>query len=412
MKSDIDNKFMIKIRGFCWPTLIEENIHVKIKHSYRWRTTVYVLWVILFLVSCAKPIEKMSATELLNLGEKYLLEMNYEKAIVYFNKLIEVEPHNPRSYTGASESYIGLSDELSAINALKLGLEGFPDDIGVQMDFLTRLIAIDKINSDWYLRLARMYIDRADTNSAISLLNQGIGVSDMPADGKVKLQEFLDELILSGKKEEAILILEEISALCTTESYDAVFEKMKSEEFGKVTALVDFFHEPFISETPSGKIGIYGVDSNIYGGYMLYYGGYFDGVRNGTGLWFGYNDRQNYFAKGSWQDDMPNGEMSINVWSSDLTENVTYHTAIGRVENGLWNGDVIWSFKHGPDPTIIFPVQFEMGHCVIIEVYNDTNDREPEYVLSKSGNTNDNNTGVLTTKEPNALQGVKGFIRE
>ena len=385
---------------------------MKIKYSNGWRITVCVLWVILFLDSCVKPIEKMSATELFDSGEKYLLEMNYEKALVYFDKLIEVEPRNPRSHTGASEAYIGLGDVPSAINALKLGLEEFPDDIGVQTDFLTRLIAIDKINPHWYLQLAHLYIDKSDIDSAVVLLNQGIGVTDMPDDGKAKLQELLDELIYLEKREEAIPVLEEIAALCTTESYDAVFEKMQSEDFGKVTVLVDFLREPFISETSSGKIGVYSVDSITYGNYMLYYGDYLEEARNGNGLWFGYYEGQNYFAKGSWQDDMPNGEMSIKEWYSDLAEKVTYRIITGSVVNGLWNGDAIWSFEHGSEPTHIFPVQFEMGQWVIIEVENDKDDGNPRYVVSKSGNTNENNTGVMSTKTPNELEGVIGFVHE
>ncbi|WP_349943952.1 hypothetical protein ABFV83_11405 [Lacrimispora sp. BS-2] len=366
--------------------------------------------------ACSKSLEKMSATELLDLGEKYLLEMNYEKALIYFNKLIEVEPRNPRSYTGASEAYIGLSDAPPAVNVLKIGLESFPDDIELQTDFLTRLIAIDKINSDWYLRLAHIYIDKPDTDSAIALLNQGIGVTDMSVDGKVKLQELLDELIYQEEREEstalAVPILGEIAALCATESYDAVFEKMQSEEFGKVTALVDFLREPFISETPSGRIGVYGVDSTTYGNYMLYYGDYLDDVRNGNGLWFGYYEGQNYFAKGSWQDDKPDGEMTIKEWNSGLAENVIYRIITGSVVNGLWNGDIIWSFERDSELTHIFPVKFEMGHWVILEVKNDNDDGKTRYIVSKSGNTSDNNTGVMSTKTPNELEGVIGFIHE
>lgn len=368
----------------------------------------------LLLVACSKSLEKMSATELLDLGEKYLLEMNYEKALVYFNKLIEVEPRNPRSYTGASEAYIGLSDAPPAVNVLKIGLESFPDDIELQTDFLTRLIAIDKINPDWYLRLAHIYIDRSDIDSASVLLDQGLGVVDMPVDGKAKLQELLDDLIYQEEREKATTLavpfLEEIAALCATESYDAVFEKMQSEEFGKVTALVDFLREPFISKTPSGKIGVYGVDSTTYGNYMLYYGDYLDNVRNGNGQWFSYYEGQNYFAKGFWQDDKPNGEMTIKEWNSGLAENVTYRIINGNVVNGLWNGDIIWSFERDSELTHIFPVQFEMGHWIILEADND--DGKTRYVVSKSGNTGDNNTGVMSTKTPNEREGVIGFIHE
>jgi len=76
----------------------------------------------------SKPFERLSAAELLNLGEKYLLEMNYEQAVVNFTRLIEVEPRNPRGYVGLAEAYAGLGDIDKAIEILRQGLEELPDD--------------------------------------------------------------------------------------------------------------------------------------------------------------------------------------------------------------------------------------------------------------------------------------------
>jgi hypothetical protein len=56
------------------------------------------------LASCARPARALGTAELLDLGEKYLLDMNYDQAAVYFERLIEVEPRNPRGYTGLSEA--------------------------------------------------------------------------------------------------------------------------------------------------------------------------------------------------------------------------------------------------------------------------------------------------------------------
>lgn len=60
------------------------------------RHIIAILTVIMcniaLLVSCSKTVKTMSATEILNLGEKYLLELDYEQAVVLFTKLIEVEP--------------------------------------------------------------------------------------------------------------------------------------------------------------------------------------------------------------------------------------------------------------------------------------------------------------------------------
>lgn len=79
-----------------------------------------VLFGIIFMTTQDKPL---SPKELLDLGEKYLLEMNYEQALVCFDKVIEVEPMNPRGYTGAAEAYIGLEKLEEAILILEQGYE-------------------------------------------------------------------------------------------------------------------------------------------------------------------------------------------------------------------------------------------------------------------------------------------------
>ena len=65
----------------------------------------------------------MTAAELLDLGEKYLLDMNYEQALVQFLVVIEIEPMNPRGYTGAAEAYVGLDKKNEAIAVLQKGVQ-------------------------------------------------------------------------------------------------------------------------------------------------------------------------------------------------------------------------------------------------------------------------------------------------
>jgi tetratricopeptide (TPR) repeat protein len=69
---------------------------------------------------------------LLSLGEKYLLELDYEQALVQFLKVIELDPMNPRGYTGAAEAYIGLGEQEKAIEVLEKGLELLPNDTAIR----------------------------------------------------------------------------------------------------------------------------------------------------------------------------------------------------------------------------------------------------------------------------------------
>jgi tetratricopeptide (TPR) repeat protein len=76
--------------------------------------------------------KSLSAAEYLDLGEKYLLELNYEQALVQFLLVIEIEPKNARAYIGAADAYIGLGDTDSAILILQQGLEELSDNAEIQ----------------------------------------------------------------------------------------------------------------------------------------------------------------------------------------------------------------------------------------------------------------------------------------
>ncbi len=72
------------------------------------------------LVSCAKA-QKPDWQTSLDLGQKYLLDGNYEQAIVEFNKVIEIEPKNVEAYLGLAEAYAAEGDYDSAIAVLEQG---------------------------------------------------------------------------------------------------------------------------------------------------------------------------------------------------------------------------------------------------------------------------------------------------
>jgi tetratricopeptide (TPR) repeat protein len=81
------------------------------------------------VLGCAKaPAQPLTAAELLDLGEKYLRELDYEQAIVQFTKLIEIEPKNARAYTGLADAYTALGRTDEAIAILERGLAELPDN--------------------------------------------------------------------------------------------------------------------------------------------------------------------------------------------------------------------------------------------------------------------------------------------
>ena len=100
--------------------------------------------LIITATACQKTEVPLTAAELLDLGEKYLLDLNYEQALVQFLKVIEIEPMNARAYLAAAEVYLAIGDEDKAIAILQQGLNQLQNNA----DIKTKLNALsnDKLN--------------------------------------------------------------------------------------------------------------------------------------------------------------------------------------------------------------------------------------------------------------------------
>ncbi len=89
--------------------------------------TVLALGIIA-VISAPKDSAPQTADEFLNAGNKYLIELSYDKAVIEFNKAIEIEPRNADAYIGLAEAYLGMGDEDKAVETLELGYEKTGDD--------------------------------------------------------------------------------------------------------------------------------------------------------------------------------------------------------------------------------------------------------------------------------------------
>ena len=64
-----------------------------------------------------------TVTEMLSTAQKYLVEMDYERAIAEFNKVIELDPMNADAYLGLAEAYEKSGDIDKAVEMLEKGFE-------------------------------------------------------------------------------------------------------------------------------------------------------------------------------------------------------------------------------------------------------------------------------------------------
>ena len=66
--------------------------------------------------------------EKLSLGQKFLLDLEYDKAVAEFQAVIDIEPKNVDAYIGLADAYIGMGEEEKAIETLEKGLSETDDE--------------------------------------------------------------------------------------------------------------------------------------------------------------------------------------------------------------------------------------------------------------------------------------------
>jgi len=89
---------------------------------------VGVFTAISLIGSSEAPVVQAGTSEQLSLGQKFLIDLEYEKAVAEFNAVIEIEPKNVDAYIGLADAYIGMGDENKAIEALEKGLAETGDE--------------------------------------------------------------------------------------------------------------------------------------------------------------------------------------------------------------------------------------------------------------------------------------------
>lgn len=102
------------------------------KKTNVWKILLITLVVIVIAVIAGIILYNNSDTvklkKQLDLGEKYLAEMNYEEAVVAFNQAIEIDPRSADAYLGLADAHLGMGDEEAAFAALEAGYEAIGDE--------------------------------------------------------------------------------------------------------------------------------------------------------------------------------------------------------------------------------------------------------------------------------------------
>lgn len=85
------------------------------------KTLLLLLTITMLIAGCGVSKEEQIA-EQLSLGQRYLLEQDYEQAVVAFNKVIKLDPHEIEAYEGLMDAYSASGNYADAVTTYEKGL--------------------------------------------------------------------------------------------------------------------------------------------------------------------------------------------------------------------------------------------------------------------------------------------------
>lgn len=323
-----------------------------------------LICLIVCLTGCGKSLEEQ-VSEQIELGQRYLTEMNYEEAIVAFSRAIELDEKNVDAYMGLGHVYENQAenmaqDSMDAGKLYELAAENYE-----------KAQQLDPENSVIYECLIRVYKIMKNFEKLTLLLN---GYSDT------------SESQLISDTKTAVGLIERIKELCIIGEFEQAFRIMQEEEYEKLSELVKANDNRLVILLENGKgIGFYQL--NVMP--MIYYGDYQDEIRQGHGIWFGGNENtESYQAEGEWAQDKPNGYQEERIGSD--------HIWVGNVKNGLWNGTI--TSKH------LHQGEWEISDRTLTDgIYHILYEENGKYFVFDSGDR------AIWTSNPSKVHGIRGF---
>lgn len=86
---------------------------------------ILVLFIFIFIVRSNSPSSRFQ--EQLELGNRYLSEMNYEQAVAAFEAAIEIDPKNVEAYKGLIDAYAGQGNSDGILKAYEIASENLDE---------------------------------------------------------------------------------------------------------------------------------------------------------------------------------------------------------------------------------------------------------------------------------------------
>ncbi|WP_031547580.1 tetratricopeptide repeat protein [Oribacterium sp. FC2011] len=301
------------------------------------KTSLIFLELIFLLCLCACASKAQRIEDQLTLGNKYLIDMDYEQAILTFDKVIKIDPKNTDAYIGLGESYYKqakvLTDYTSADPLYLNSSESYKTVLGLISDgtgTTTTGKTLEEINSDILTILDDVYntwadiaLAAGDTEHASLILDEGYEIT--------KNEEF-------SRKAQTIGYLRDADKLIDPILTSEITESSMPENENKLIAIADLYDGKYISTENGTGFGIYNVECQ----YFLYRGGFKNGLRDGKGtitLLMTDEWERIWRADCDWNQDIPYG--MAEIYSFYFGEGSYTINGNVQINNGLYDGVLV-----------------------------------------------------------------------
>jgi hypothetical protein len=184
------------------PVLSRKKNHIPIILFFSTLFIIGVIIIIYIWASSSSSARKLH--EQLDLGYQYLSDLDYDKAVVAFNTVIEIDPKNVEAYIGLIDSYSGLGDyesliqvyNLACVNLDRKDSNAIADDIlDVLMDRIKENLKDDKIEDAARLSEILSDIDNEASEKADQLIidaKSDIDISEQSSEETETISEMPD----------------------------------------------------------------------------------------------------------------------------------------------------------------------------------------------------------------------------
>jgi len=131
-------------------------------------TVIAVVAVIIGVIIAVSQSDKSASPQkYLDLGNHYLLELDYEQALVQFKRVIEIDPKNIPAYLGGTDAYLHLNNTQGAVDWLTAGINATDNE-----NLTLVLTGVEKSVVEGYIALAEAYEAEDLHEKALELLKR------------------------------------------------------------------------------------------------------------------------------------------------------------------------------------------------------------------------------------------------